>query len=111
MNDLLDYDEYYNDNEQRAYDHGEEVGLRKGFIAGSIFQAVIVSAIWCIVIAFLLSGCAPQKEIVYTDLNHNGFRAKWSFTRKVLRAHDVTPGEEVSPEMLSLLIVESLKKK
>lgn len=66
---------------------------------------------YLIILAFLLSGCAPQKEIVYFDHNHNGIRSKWSFTRKVLKAHNVKPGDTVDTEVLGRLVIESLNQK
>jgi hypothetical protein len=57
-----------------------------------------------------LASCAPQKEIVYLDMNHEGYRTKWAFTRKVLKSQNVKPGQEVSPEVLGALMIESLKK-
>jgi hypothetical protein len=66
---------------------------------------------YLILLAFIfLTSCAPQKEIVYLDMNYEGYRTKWTFTRKVLKSQNVKPGQEVSPEVLGALMIESLKK-
>jgi hypothetical protein len=78
------------------------------FSQNECYQKMIMK--YLILLAFLfLASCTPQKEVVYLDMKYQGYRTKWTFTKKVLKSNNVRPGSEVSKEVLADLILESLK--